>query len=41
MVPLVTNIDDEIRQVKELVKECMAELDARGALLTRTSRSVP
>ena len=29
MVPLVTNID-EIRQVKELVKECMAELDARG-----------
>ena len=29
MVPLVTNID-EIRQVKALVKECMAELDARG-----------
>ena len=29
MVPLVTNID-EIRQVKELVKECMAELDVRG-----------
>ncbi len=29
MVPLVTNID-EIRQVKDLVKECMAELDARG-----------
>ena len=29
MVPLVTNID-EIRQVKELVKECMAELDSRG-----------
>lgn len=29
MVPLVTNID-EIRQVKELVNECMAELDARG-----------
>ena len=29
MVPLVTNLD-EIRQVKALVKECMAELDARG-----------
>ena len=29
MVPLVTNID-EIRQVKALVKECMADLDARG-----------
>lgn len=29
MVPLVTNID-EIRQVKDLVKECMADLDARG-----------
>ncbi len=29
MVPLVTNLD-EIRQVKDLVKECMAELDARG-----------
>ena len=29
MVPLVTNID-EIRQVKDLVKECMAELDERG-----------
>ena len=29
MVPLVTNLD-EIRQVKALVKECMADLDARG-----------
>ena len=29
MVPLVTNLE-EIRQVKELVKECMAELDERG-----------
>ena len=29
MVPLVTTVD-EIRQVKELVKECMAELDERG-----------
>ena len=29
MVPLVTNID-EIRQVKALVEECKAELDARG-----------
>ena len=29
MVPLVTNID-EIRQVKALVKECMADLDGRG-----------
>ncbi len=29
MVPLVTCID-EIRKVKALVKECMAELDARG-----------
>ncbi len=29
MVPLVTNID-EIRAVKALVKECMAELDARS-----------
>ena len=29
MVPLVTNLD-EIRQVKALVKECMAELDERG-----------
>ena len=29
MVPLVTNID-EIRQVKDLVKECMAMLDERG-----------
>nr|WP_075576729.1 phosphoenolpyruvate--protein phosphotransferase [Olsenella timonensis] len=29
MVPLVTNID-EIRQVKALVEECKADLDARG-----------
>ena len=29
MVPLVTNID-EIRQVKDLVEECKADLDARG-----------
>ena len=29
MIPLVTNID-EIRQVKALVEECKAELDARG-----------
>ncbi len=29
MVPLVTNID-EIRQVRALVAECMADLDARG-----------
>ncbi|WP_455136958.1 phosphoenolpyruvate--protein phosphotransferase [Thermophilibacter sp.] len=29
MIPLVTNID-EIRQVKELVEECKADLDARG-----------
>ncbi len=29
MVPLVTNIE-EIRKVKELVKECMADLDKRG-----------
>ena len=29
MIPLVTNLE-EIRQVKELVKECMAELDERG-----------
>lgn len=29
MVPLVTNLD-EIRQVKALVEECKAELDARG-----------
>lgn len=29
MVPLVTNLD-EIRQVKELVEECKADLDARG-----------
>lgn len=29
MVPLVTNLD-EIRQVKALVDECKAELDARG-----------
>lgn len=29
MVPLVTNID-EIRQVKTLVEECKADLDARG-----------
>ena len=29
MIPLVTNID-EIRQVKALVEECKADLDARG-----------
>ena len=29
MIPLVTNLE-EIRQVKKLVKECMAELDERG-----------
>ena len=34
MVPLVTNLD-EIRQVKALVKECMADLDARGVMYNK------